>query len=167
MPHVLVIAYGNPMRCDDGLAWHAAAALEQKCSGSPIEIVRVHQLTPELAETVSRYDGVIFVDAASGGNAPPGAIHCAEIDPPQDTPHFSHALSPNAVLALAHALFGASPRTFSVTLRGQRFDHGESLSPAVAAALPEMVSQIHGLIREFLKAEIPQGLESKRTRRLP
>ncbi len=156
MPRVLVIAFGNPMRGDDGLAWHAAAALEKKFSVSQIEIVRVHQLTPELAEIVSRCDGVIFVDAASGGDAPPGEIHYTAIELPQDAPHFSHGLSPHAVMALARQLFGANPRAFSVALTGQRFDHGESLSPAVAAALPVLVSRIEMLIQEFLTTDNPQ-----------
>lgn len=153
MPRVLVIAYGNPMRCDDGLAWHAAAALEQKFAGSSIEIVRVHQLTPELAETVSHSEGVIFVDAAHGGNARPGEIHGEAISLAHDAPHFSHGLSPGAVMALARELFGASPRAFSVALTGQCFDHGESLSPAVVAALPALVARVDGLLREFLAPE--------------
>lgn len=149
-PRVLVIAYGNPMRCDDGMAWHAAAALERRVSGAPIEIVRVHQLTPELAETVSGFEGVIFVDAASGGKARPGDIQCAAIDHVHDAPLSSHGVSPGAVMALARKLFGANPRAFSMALTGQRFDHGESLSPVVSAALPVVVSRIEALIRELL-----------------
>ena len=38
MPGVLIVAYGNPMRCDDGLAWRAADELERKLSGSEIKI---------------------------------------------------------------------------------------------------------------------------------
>ncbi|HET7891318.1 MAG TPA: hydrogenase maturation protease [Candidatus Sulfotelmatobacter sp.] len=153
---VVLVAYGNPMRCDDGLAWHVAAEIEKKFSASQIEVVRVHQLAPELAETVSHSEGVIFVDAASGGSAPPGEIQCAPIDAAHDAPHFSHAVSPHAILALARKLFGTSPRAFSVALTGERFDHGESLSPAVVAALPALVSRIEALIREILSAETPQ-----------
>ena len=138
------------MRCDDGLAWRAAAALECKFSSSDIEIVRVHQLAPELAETVSRCEAVIFVDAAAAGNASPGEICSAQINLPQTQARFSHQLSPGAIVALAHQLFGAAPRAFSVTLTGNCFDHGESLSPAVAAALPALVARIEALIQQFL-----------------
>src|SRR5579862_9528285 len=52
---ILIIAYGNPLRCDDGIAWRAADALAQKLSDSDVEIVRLHQLAPELAETISHF----------------------------------------------------------------------------------------------------------------
>jgi hydrogenase maturation protease len=153
MPRVLIIAYGNPMRSDDGVAWRAAAALEGKLSTPDVEIVRAHQLTPELAETISRCEAVIFVDAANNG--PPGRISSAQIRPPQATPRFSHQLSPAAVVALAHQLFGATPDAFSVTLTGACFDHGESLSPAVQAALPALVARIEAVIQQFLTFEAP------------
>jgi hydrogenase maturation protease len=153
MPRVLIIAYGNPMRSDDGVAWRAAAALEGKFSNPDLEIVRAHQLTPELAEAVSRCGAVIFVDAA--GNGPPGEIRSAQINLPQTQPRFSHQLSPDAVVALTHQLFCATPSAFSVTLTGACFDHGESLSPAVAAALPALVARIEALIQQFLLLKAP------------
>lgn len=153
MPRVLIIAYGNPMRSDDGVAWRAAAALEGKSSTPDVEIVRAHQLTPELAETISRSEAVIFVDAANTG--PPGQISSAEIRPPQTQRRFSHQLSPDAVIALAHQLFGARPHAFSITLTGACFDHGESLSPAVEAALPALVARIEAVVQQLLTLEAP------------
>lgn len=153
MPCVLIIAYGNPIRSDDSVAWRAAAALEKKFSAPDVEIVRTHQLAPELAETVSHCETVIFVDAA--GSGPPGQISCAQVPPSQITPRFSHQLSPEAVVALAHQLFAAKPHAFSVTLTGACFDHGESLSPAVEAALPALVARIEALIQQFLPVKAP------------
>jgi Ni,Fe-hydrogenase maturation factor len=49
MPRILIVAYGNPMRCDDGVAWRAADALETNSCGGNVEILRRHQLAPELA----------------------------------------------------------------------------------------------------------------------
>jgi hypothetical protein len=37
-----------------------------------------------------------------------------------------------------------------ITVAGENFDHGDSLSPAVAAALSELVAQISGLVEQFL-----------------
>ncbi len=151
MPRVLIIAYGNPMRCDDGLAWRAADELERKFPTHELEILRTHQLAPELAETVSRLQAVIFVDAASsdGPNAQPGEVREAPIGLPEGQPRFSHHLSPCAVIALASQLYGAHPRAFSVTITGQCFDHGEGLSPVVAAAIPALVARIEALIQSL------------------
>jgi hydrogenase maturation protease len=160
MPHILIIAFGNPMRCDDGLAWRAADALEGKFIGAEIEILRSHQLTPELAESVSRSQAVIFVDAASpdGSNGRPGEVRSVEVDTPEGPPRFSHQLSPGAVVALARQLYGVRLRAFSVTLTGQNFGHGESLSPVVEAAIPVLVARIEGLVQSLVSTEsLPPG----------
>ena len=160
MPRILIIAYGNPMRSDDGLAWRAADALESKFDGAEVEVLRSHQLTPELAETVSRSQAVLFVDAASpdGGNRQPGEVCSTEVHVSKSTRRFSHQLSPSAVVGLAQELYGAGPRAFSVTLTGQSFGHGELLSPVVEAAIPALVARIEGLVRSLLSAEsLPPG----------
>ena len=134
---MLIVAYGNPLRSDDGLAWRVADALEAKLSFHKLEILRLHQLTPEVAERVSRAGAVIFVDAASadaGGNRP-AEIRIEEI-PAEEAgtsgqSRFSHYLTPGMVVALAAQLYGAKGRAFSATLTGANFDHGESLSAAV------------------------------------
>ncbi len=155
MSCVLIVAYGNPMRCDDGLAWRAADELERKLSGSEIEILRAHQLAPEMAEDITRCDTVIFVDAASadGGNGNPGEVRCLEVGLSEGPPRFTHQLSPGAVVALGRQLYGASPRAFAVTLTGQCFDHGESLSPVVEAALPALVARIEALVQAARSSE--------------
>ncbi|MGC1645867.1 MAG: hydrogenase maturation protease [Candidatus Sulfotelmatobacter sp.] len=152
MARVLIIAYGNPLRCDDGLAWRAANQLEEKLSTSEIEILRVHQLTPELAEAVCRCDAVIFVDAAAaaaadGGNGQPGRVRSGEIELTREPPPFSHQLSPGAVVTLARQVYGAAPRAFSATLTGQCFDHGDSLSDVVEGAIPLLVARIVELVQ--------------------
>jgi hydrogenase maturation protease len=150
MPTVLIVAYGNPMRSDDGVAWHAADALASKFPESYIEILRLHQLTPELADTARNFRCVIFVDAASCDDPlnKPGAIWVAEIRGAAEPARFSHVLSPQKVLDLAVQLYGASPRAFVITVAGDNFNHGNSLSPAVAAALPELLAQISVLVKQ-------------------
>ena len=73
---VLVIAYGNPIRSDDGVAWHAAEEIRRKLE-SLVEVICVHQLTPELAEEISRVSTVIFVDAAR--DVDPGKVVCRPV----------------------------------------------------------------------------------------
>ena len=155
MARVLIIAYGNPMRSDDGIAWRAADALEDQFSSSEVDILRVHQLAPEMAEEITRCDTVIFMDAASadGPNGKPGEVRCQEIGLLEGPPRFSHQLSPAAVVALARQLYGARPSAFSVTLAGQCFDHGDSLSPVVQAALPTLVARIAALVEAVLQTQ--------------
>ncbi|MFI5043071.1 MAG: hydrogenase maturation protease, partial [Acidimicrobiales bacterium] len=69
---VLVIGYGNTLRSDDGVGWHAAALLAEDPRLAGVEVLAVHQLTPELALDMSRATLVILIDA--GADDPPGAI---------------------------------------------------------------------------------------------
>lgn len=152
MPRVLIIAYGNPLRSDDGLAWRAADQLEGKFHASDVEILRRHQLMPELAETISHAEAVIFLDAAPPGSGRPGKIRCAEnaaID--SSVPTFSHHLTPAALLRAAGELYAVSPRAYSVTLTGENFDHGESLSTVVESALPQLAAEVETLVRKIMQ----------------
>lgn len=137
------------MRCDDGVAWRAADALENKFS-SDVEILRLHQLTPELADTVRNFGTAVFLDAAScdGSQDMPGTIRLEEICGASEPARFSHVLSPRKVLDLALQLYGASPRAFVITVAGENFCHGDFISAPVASALPELVDRIERLINE-------------------
>ena len=96
MPRVLIVAYGNPLRSDDGVAWSAADELEKKFPGGNVEILRAHQLAPELADAVSRFEGVIFIDAATASDGgPPGEVRCEQAGLPEGPVRFSHHLSPS------------------------------------------------------------------------
>lgn len=150
---VLVIAYGNPLRGDDGVAWRAADELERELSPQQVTILCRHQLAPELAEDLSRHDAVIFVDAASTeSGAVPGAVKVEEIyaTESRSSVSFSHHFSPVALVRMAAELYQAKTKAFSVSLTGKNFEHGEKLSAEVAAALPMLVAKLEKLIRELL-----------------
>jgi len=149
MPQVLILAYGNPLRSDDGVAWRAAEALQQKLRGSEVEVRCLQQLGPELAESVSRAAAVVFLDASSEGE--PGSVRCEPLRTERaEVNRFGHAFSPAAVMSLAARLYGASPPAFCATVTGQDFSHGESFSPVVEAALPALIGGIEELVRSFL-----------------
>ncbi|HET9308841.1 MAG TPA: hydrogenase maturation protease [Candidatus Sulfotelmatobacter sp.] len=154
MPAVLIVAYGNPLRCDDGVAWRAAEALRGKFPEDQVEVLCLHQLAPELAETGRWFECVIFMDAASKEAGKPGEIRVEEIRgeaiPTSEAAAFGHSLSPAAVLALAANLYGAKPQVFSVTVTGEDFGHGDGLSPSVAAAVPDLISRIELLVQSAL-----------------
>jgi len=63
MAEVLIIGYGNPLRGDDGAGWQAAGILKERIRDERVQVVRSHQLMPEMAEAISRARKVIFIDA--------------------------------------------------------------------------------------------------------
>lgn len=147
MSRILIIAFGNPLRCDDGLAWHVAEELSQLNLPGDVEIITRHQLTPELALSVSQVSCVLFIDAARAGV--PGELACAPLKPQRQSPLFTHEFSPATILSLAQDLYGACPKAFTISLCGECFDHGETLSPKVVENLPRVLAQIDELRRSL------------------
>ncbi|HUK47989.1 MAG TPA: hydrogenase maturation protease [Terriglobales bacterium] len=135
---ILVIAYGNPLRNDDGVAWRVAELLRQKFPAS--QTICVHQLTPDLAQDVSQAAVVVFIDAEDTEN--PGRVRCQGISPKREEFSFSHHLTPSALLGLSETLYGSAPRATLVAISGENFDHGEILSEYVAHALPQVSGEI-------------------------
>lgn len=142
----LVIGFGNPLRGDDGVAWHILGQLLDTGYGEDESVVLTHQLTPELAETVSQAANVIFVDAAEGSL--PGVIADFPVKAEPDSTSFTfHELTPSGLLALAGRLYGPPPPAVMVTVTGQSFDPSEMLSQPVLAALPQAAERVRSLIR--------------------
>lgn len=153
MPRILIVAYGNPLRCDDGVAWLAADKLENTFPESEVEILRLHQLAPEVAEAVRHRNLVVFLDAAldDTNNGQPGQIRVKELspDPSEKDPvgPFSHVYSPIKILEISRQLYQASPKAYVITVTGGNFDHGDRPSDAVAAAIPSVVTKVAEVVR--------------------
>lgn len=139
---VLVIAYGNPLRCDDGIAWQAAEDIKRKLPS--LAIVCVHQLTPELAEEAARADTVIFIDATREGEV--GKVSCRAVSADATQAYSSHNLAPAQLLAFCTQLYGTRPRAFLISISGEHFDHGEVLSRAASNSLPQIVVMVNKLL---------------------
>lgn len=147
----LILAYGNPLREDDGVGWQVGEQLAQMLPETAVQVLVCHQLTPELVEPISRAALVIFIDAATGSI--PGAIDCRPItsDPARVRP-FSHQVDPSGLLLAAQQLYGRVPQAFLLSVTGQSFGYGEGLSDAVLAALPQLVARVRDLVAEGVEA---------------
>lgn len=145
MARTLIIGYGNPLRGDDGLGWHAARLLAECIQRDDVQIVTCHQLMPELAEDISQADHVIFIDAACGGE--PGALRFDDLQP-DNRPNvdFTHRFDAPALLACAQVLYGRCPYAVLCSLSADSFDLSENLSEVVQAALPALVQRVLALI---------------------
>lgn len=141
MVRTLVIGYGNPLRGDDGVGWHAAQHLAQSNRTHHMQIMVRHQLDPELAVPISQADQVIFIDASEGEQ--PGEVKSQHIDPHPSSPGaFTHHLEPGALLAFARDLYGSYPDATLFTITGKSFGFREGLSQPVLNALPGLLNRI-------------------------
>lgn len=138
----LIIGYGNPLRGDDGFGLAVAEQLQEIFSPDTASVLACRQLTPEIAELISRADTVVFVDARIG--EPVGMIECEPIHPvASSSATLAHHAQPAGLLALAQELYGTAPRrAFLVTVRTLHFQYSEELSPEVREAIPSAVERI-------------------------
>jgi hydrogenase maturation protease len=152
MASVLIIACGNPLRGDDAVAWRIAESLASHTVSSDVEIVTSQQLTPEMAESVSRAESVVFVDTSAA--EPPGSLSVVPIAAAEDrSASMTHRLTPTAILAMSNALYGKGPlHAFLLTVGGESFDLSKGLSPAVSQAVPAAVKRIEALFARVLAA---------------
>lgn len=98
------------------------------------------QLTPEMAETLTRYDRVCFVDAHTG--AYPEAVRFAPLRPGYQATPFTHHLTPESCLALAHTLYGHAPEAVLLSIRGYHFGYSTELSSQTAVLMNLAVEQV-------------------------
>jgi hydrogenase maturation protease len=141
---VLVVGCGNTLRGDDGVGWHVAQGVadDERLGGA--RVLTGQQLTPELAADVAGARLVVVVDARVG-NGPPGTIRTEWLDrtlrPTERTAQWHH-VDIGEILDLADRLYGARPPVAVVSVDADQVDPGDSLSPAVAAAVPEAVAAV-------------------------
>jgi hydrogenase maturation protease len=159
LKRTLVAGFGNLYRRDDGVARFVVNALFARLGrppldpmddgfedlGHPVDAVVLHQLVPELAETLVDYALVIFVDAHVGATIPE-LVHEERLEVSFRTPFVSHNTHPSTVLALTQQLYDKVPKAVLLSLLGHDFDFGEGLSPETAALVAPAVARILELV---------------------
>jgi hydrogenase maturation protease len=142
---VLVVGYGNVLRGDDAVGWHAVERLAADRRLDGARVVWQHQLTPELALDMAGASLVVLVDAESGME--PGAIAVRRLERSADGgAAMSHHVAPESLLVLAWELYGSAPETWIVGVGVAQVEVGDELSPVVAAAIPEVVDAVAGIV---------------------
>ena len=142
---ILIVGYGNALRSDDGLGWHAAALLADDPRLGGAQVLWQHQLTPELAYDISQASLAVLIDVSV--EQEPGAISVRRLDAsPGNSSAWSHHVDPAALVSLARELWNAAPDVFVVSVGAASLEVGDRLSPAVAAALPAVVDAVVALV---------------------
>jgi len=143
MKPALVLACGNTLRGDDGVALHIGSVLQEELSEAGVEVILTRQLQPEHAELLSRTSTAIFLDCSAIAQA--GVVSTLALSASESAPRiFTHQLDPASLLRLAHDLYGSVPnRSVSITIGGQSFELEERLSEPVAAAIPLAIQAIY------------------------
>ena len=128
------IGCGNPLRGDDAAGLCAVRALQEQ----GIPAIETQQLTPELAETISRTDVAVFLDATV--EIPPGNTRAVPIRPGASSV-LGHASGPGELLRIAHDVYGRAPEAWLLEVGVQSCDLGGPVSAPVRRGIAELVDR--------------------------
>jgi len=136
-PQVLLFGYGNPSRGDDALGPLLLERLQVR-QYVGIEFLTDFQLQVEHALDLEERALVLFVDADLSC-PPPFAFRL--LKPACDNSYTTHAMSPSAVLQVfCEIRHQEPPPSYTLSIRGERFELGEHLSPEADANLEAALS---------------------------
>ncbi len=145
MQKVLVLGYGNPLRGDDAFGWYVADLLAREYQDDEqIRVMACHQLTPDLAETLSHFESVVFIDVSCEQTEE--IVRCVQLEPKVSSTMFSHHVTPSTLLITSEILYGWLPRAFMVSIMGKTFGLGEEMSPQVRSQIPGILNRIREVV---------------------
>jgi len=149
---VVILAVGNPSRGDDALGplllerlrdWLDAAGLR-----SDFELIEDFQLQVEHALDLVGRRLALFIDAGQGTPAPFAFQPVRAGRGSGLVRHSTHALSPEAVLAVLPRIGESTvPAAFVLAVRGERFELGEAPSEAARVHADAAMCLLQALCR--------------------
>lgn len=137
---VLFIAYGNPDREDDGVAWHVLKGLAKYFGiynidwnddfysrlGTNPDFFFILQLTPELQDLIINYEYVCFIDAHLGAEFKD--VELKKLKPKFEPSTLSHHMTPQFLMDITRASFNTCPEAVLLTIRGFEFQFKQQLT---------------------------------------
>jgi hydrogenase maturation protease len=137
---ILIIAYGNSLRRDDGAGLILGEILEEalRGSGQDVSLITAHQLTPDLALSVAgeNISAVVFVDTrVSGAGEEKHELQLRPLSSDQGSTSLGHHVGASSIMIYARLLYDKSPPAWMLTVPGVDFEHGEGLSDTAQNAL--------------------------------
>jgi hydrogenase maturation protease len=146
---ILIYAYGNPGRKDDGLGNRFVEELGRWINDRNIQGIELesnYQLNIEDSVKIAGKDIVIFVDAS---NEDIEDIHFSVVEPSEGRSEFTtHAASPAFVLALCIRLYDKHPKTYLLQIRGYEWEFSEGLSAKAGKNLQKALEFVEGKLQE-------------------
>lgn len=162
---VAVIGLGQELRADDAVGLEVLRRWQQQypqTAASPSLRVEISPLPGlQLLDLFEGADAVVLVDALQSGR-PPGTILHLDHDALaafQGSPS-AHGWGVAETLALAEQLGVVLPDITILAIEGESVSMGSGMSPAVEAALPEVVQRLQALIMQRLEQAQPAATSS-------
>jgi hydrogenase maturation protease len=140
----LILALGNPILSDDGVAHEVADRLAEICTHA--DIIKSSAATIDIIPQLTGYERLAVVDAVQLGSAPHGTVHCFSLDQLADTvrPSSPHDINFATALQLAKEWgyeIPADIRIYGIEVK-ELLKFSEGCTPEVSEKLDEIVEHI-------------------------
>jgi hydrogenase maturation protease len=153
----LVLGLGNPILTDDGVGVRVAEAVHANLPGkTDIDVTEVSVGGLTLMEAMIGYGRVILIDAIQKNGDKPGTIHRMTLEDLHAISPTQHSGSPHdtnliTALEIGKQMGVRLPQDiviYAISVENV-LDFGVELTPAVAAAVPQVVA---GILKEIRKS---------------
>jgi hydrogenase maturation protease len=139
-PRILIAGLGNYLLQDDGVGVHTVRALQQ----APLPGVLVAEVGTAVLSALHLFEWaerILAIDAMQAGGRP-GTIYAFEVEDAAGPGMQTSLHELNLLAGLRFLRRQANPEILIVGIEPETIDYGLDLSPAVAAALPELTQEI-------------------------
>jgi hydrogenase maturation protease len=143
-PRILIAGLGNSLLQDDGVGVHAIRALQQTSLPGVI-MAEVGTAVLGALHLLEWAEKILAIDAMQAGGKP-GTIYGFAIDDVAGPGMQASLHELNLLAALRFLPRQAKPEILIVGVEPQTIDYGLDLSPAVAAALPELTREVRKIV---------------------
>lgn len=148
---ILIFGWGNPSRGDDALGPLFVERIES-LGLVGVECLTDFQLQVEHALDLQDRQRILFIDASLDAAAP---FSVNLLAPAHDASFSTHAITPQSVMQVYVDLHGATPPPCHLlAIRGERFELGESLSPAAQRHLEAALAWTHDWLHSLDETHI-------------
>ena len=149
----MIVGLGNPLLTDDAVGMRAAALLAQRLAGTQVDVVSSSWGGMRFIDLLAGYDRAIIIDAIEWRQGPPGTVY--RLTPDVAIPTLRavsyHDVSLGTALALGRSLDIPLPveTVFFAVEAAETRAFGEALTPAVEAALPDVVRRVEAQLMQW------------------
>jgi hydrogenase maturation protease len=151
-PTTLVIGLGNPILGDDGVGWRVVEAVQARLAEPLVAVECLSLGGLSLMERLIGYKRAVIVDALHHAAGVVGQVSCFPLsclsEPRGGHMTAAHDTTLQTALRLGRAMGAVLPENIMVVgIKTERvYDFSETLSPAVAAAVPLAAGRVLDLL---------------------